>query len=228
MFQDYQWLSPQFKRTKAIVNPMLKLLEKEGKNLKILDAGCGDGTVSELLVKLGYEIWGVDQNLDVLREAEKRGVRIIHSELGKKIPFDNESFDVIWCLRTLEHIYNTEEFLKGCHRLLKSNSILLLTAQNMVSLVNRFRTLFGFYPLWVAPSESYPSKEYPRFAEHVRCFTKSTLEEIVRRAGFKIEKTTSDFLCFNPGMYNRRPWSELLGKFFPSFGETLIIKARKE
>lgn len=222
MFKDYKWLSPTFKRTQTIVKPMLKMLQVEGSNLKVLDVGCGDGVVSELLIKLDNEVWGIDQNPEALKEAEKRGVKIFEGNLEKDFLFKNESFDVIWCSRTLEHIFHTEHFLKECHRILKAKGALIITADNIVSLPNRIRVFLGFYPLQVAPSENYP-----RFTDHVRCFTKGTFKELLKRAGFKIEKFTSDFICFNFGQYNLPPRSEFLGKIFPALGSTLIAKARK-
>jgi ubiquinone/menaquinone biosynthesis C-methylase UbiE len=227
---EYKWLSPKIKRTTAIVKPMLRMLKKEGENLKVLDAGCGDGSVSELIIKKGYRVWGIDNNREVLKEAQKRGVKIFEGDLEKDFPFQNNFFDVIWCLRVLEHIFNTERFLKECYRVLKPNGVLIITAQNIASFTNRIRLLFGFYPLWVAPSENFPWEKHPhpRFTDHVRCFTKATFGEVIKRTGFVIEKITSDFICFNFGQYNSPPWSGLLGKIFPSLGETLIIKARKK
>ena len=223
MFQDYKWLSPKFKRTQAIVKPMLKMLQKEGNNLKVLDVGCGDGVVSELIIKLGNEVWGIDRNPEALGRAEKKGVKIFRGELEKDIPFQDESFDAIWCSRVLEHIFNTEHFLKECYRTLKTNGVLIINADNIVSLVNRIRILFGLYPLRIAPSENYI-----RYTEHIRCFTKATFKELLKKTGFKIEKITSDFICFNFGQYNRPPWSRFLGRIFPTLGETLIAKVRKE
>ncbi len=223
MFQDYKWLSPKFKRTQTIIKPMLKMLQEEGNNLKILDIGCGNGVVSELIVKMGNEVWGIDENEEALKEAEKRGVKIFEGDLEKSLPFKDVSFDAVWCLRTLEHIFHTEHFLEECRRVLKPKGVLVITADNIVSLPNRIRVFFGLYPLRVAPSENYP-----RFTDHVRCFTKSTFKNILKNSGFKLEKITSDFVCFNFGKYNLPPWSETLGKILPSLGSTLIAKARKK
>ncbi len=223
MFKDYKWLSPRFKRNQTIIKPMIEMLEIEGRALKILDAGCGNGIVSESLVKMGYEVWGIDENEEALKEAEKKGVKTFKGDLEKEMPFEDGTFDAIWCLRVLEHIFNTEHFLRECHRILKRNKPIIITADNIVSLPNRIRILFGLYPLRIAPSETYQ-----RYTEHVRCFTKSTFEILLKNAGFKIEKIISDFVCFNPGEYNQPPYSEFLGKMFPSLGSTLIAKARKK
>lgn len=222
MFQDYKWLSPKFKRTQAIVKPMLKMLQEQGDNLKVLDVGCGDGVVSELIIQAGNEVWGIDENSEALKEAEKRGLKVFKGDIEKDFLFQNASFDVVWCCRALEHIFHTEHFLKKCHLILKPKGVLIITADNIASFVNRVRLLLGLYPLRVAPSENHP-----RYTDHVRCFTKTTFEDVLRKAGFKIEKITADFICFNPGQYNSPPWSEFLGKIFPDLGETLIAKARK-
>jgi ubiquinone/menaquinone biosynthesis C-methylase UbiE len=229
MFKDYKWLSPKIRRTQAIIKPMLKMLREEGKNLKVLDVGCGDGSVSEEIIKLGKEVWGIDKNPEALKEAEKRGVKIFEGDLEKSFPFENEFFDVVWCLRTLEHIYFTEKFLSECHRVLKPKGALIITAQNITSFTNRIRLLLGIYPLWVAPSENYPWEKHshPRFTDHVRVFNTATFKEVLKRSGFKIEKLTADFICFNLNPITFPPWSETLGKIFPTLGETLIAKAKK-
>lgn len=230
MFKDYKWLSPKIKRTQAIINPMLKMLKGEGNKLRVLDAGCGDGIVSEEIIKLGNEVWGVDKNPEAVKEAEKRGVKVFEGDLEKNLPFEAEFFDVIWCLRVLEHIYHTEKFLSECYRILKPKGVLIITAQNMASFSNRIKLLFGIYPLWVAPSENYPWEEHshPRFTDHIRVFTKFTFAEVLKRSGFHIEKITSDFISFRLfDRLNLPPWSELLGKIFPTLGETLIAKAKK-
>lgn len=223
-------LSKFDKRTKAVIEPMLKMLLEKGRNLKILDVGCGNGEKSELIIKLGNEVLGIDKDSEKLKEAGKRGVKIFEGDLEKDLPFENEFFDVIWCSSVIEHIYHTDYFLKECYRILKSNGNLIINANNINSLTNRIRIFFGFYPKWVAPSENYPWEKHPhpRFADHIRCFTKTTFEEVLRRAGFKVEKIVADFICFNPSAITLPPWSEFLGKIFPSLGETLIIKARKE
>lgn len=229
MKQNNKKIASVEKRTKTILNPMLKMLTEEGTNLKVLDAGCGNGEKSELIIKLGNEVWGIDKDLGKLKEAEKRGVKIFEGDLEKNLPFESNFFNVVWCSAVLEHIYHTEHFLRECHRVLNAKGILIINASNINSLTNRIRLFFGLYPKWVAPSENYPWEKYshPRFTDHVRCFNRFTFEEILERAGFKIEKITSDCICFNPKEITLPPWSEFLGKILPSLGEVLIAKARK-
>jgi ubiquinone/menaquinone biosynthesis C-methylase UbiE len=210
------------KRMLAFVTPMLKMLQEEGEGLRVLDAGCGDGSKSELIIRLGNEVWGIDKNSEALSEAEKRGVKVLQGDLEKDLPFRSGFFDGVWCSSVLEHVFHTCRFLKECHRVLKPKGFLIVNANNIASLSNRLRLFFGFYPKWVAPSENYP-----RFASHVRVFTKPVFQEALTSAGFKVEKITADLVCFNPGWFTNPPWSESLGKILPSLGEVLIIKARK-
>jgi len=77
------------KRMLAFVTPMLKMLQEEGEGLRVLDAGCGDGSKSELIIRLGNEVWGIDKNPEALCEAKKRGVNGLQGDLEKDLPFRN-------------------------------------------------------------------------------------------------------------------------------------------
>jgi hypothetical protein len=63
--------------------------------------------------------------------------------------------------------------------------------------------------------------------EHIRAFTTLTLTEILERNGFDVTDIKANLVSFMPTIPTGRPWSELLGKIFPSLGEILITRAIK-
>src|SRR5205085_9122760 len=65
--------------------------------LRILDVGCGTGTMVEHLSRFG-EAEGVDTNADAIAFCHERGVaRARHVEEGA-LPFDDGTFDVVTAL----------------------------------------------------------------------------------------------------------------------------------
>lgn len=71
----------------------------ETKPLKILDIGTGPGFFAILAALRGHNVTGVDMNQAMLNEAKKNalklGVNINFLEVGHKLEFPNETFDLI-------------------------------------------------------------------------------------------------------------------------------------
>ncbi len=208
------------------IKPCLKWVEDEMKKvkkpLKILDVGCSTGEVAKFFIDMGNEVCGIDVCEDALKEAERKGVKTKIHDCEEPLPYGSEIFDVVYAGQILEHIYDTEGFLKECRRVLKKGGLLILSTPNIASLPSRLRLLFGLYPKWVAPS----LKHYQP-GDHIRAFTKSVLKDLVERCGFRVEQIISNLVSFLPTGRTSPPWCIFLGRIFPSLGEILILKARK-
>ena len=74
---------------------------------KVVDLGCGDGNFSvRVKEKISCnEMWGVDIDDDSLRKAEKSGISVIRADLNNVLPFEAESFDVVFCNQVIEHLF---------------------------------------------------------------------------------------------------------------------------
>ncbi|MFX0080988.1 MAG: class I SAM-dependent methyltransferase [Candidatus Hodarchaeota archaeon] len=94
------------------------------KNKKILDVGCGIGSLSFYLAKKGADVIGIDLSKNLIelckKEAQKEKLTIEFKEMNAQIPdFEDESFDIIVGSRIVHHLPNIELFFKECKRLLK-------------------------------------------------------------------------------------------------------------
>jgi len=83
---------------------------------KILDIGSGRGEHAEILANEGKLVTAYDlaENRDFMDDD-------ILSKMNKY------SFDAVWCSHCLEHIGDTEEFLKRVRMFLKNNGLLCIT-----------------------------------------------------------------------------------------------------
>lgn len=99
-----------------------------------LDLGCGKGRFSKELIKKypGREFYGMDISKEILEFTPselktKQGVLL-------NIPFDNASFDFIFCVEALEHAININGAIKEIARVLKPNGKVLIIDKNIKAL----------------------------------------------------------------------------------------------
>ena len=88
-------------------------------SIKILDVGCGTGANLEMLANFG-EPEGVDVSDDALEFCRQKGLKV-HKGLAEKLPFEDESFDVVTALDVVEHLDDDIAGLKEMNRVLKKS-----------------------------------------------------------------------------------------------------------
>ena len=114
------------KREIECIKQFLPLLKQP-----ILDLGCGEGQVGNLLFKKG-ELVGCDINkhfLDINNyEAYAEKVLVWGDNLKDKIlPFNNEQFPSVFCNSVIEHVEDYFAMVKEIRRVLKPGGLVLLT-----------------------------------------------------------------------------------------------------
>src|ERR1044072_3000907 len=70
--------------------------------LRILDVGCGTGANLEMLAQFGEAEAG-DVSDDALEFCRAKNLKA-HKGLAEKLPFEDESFDVVTALDVVEHL----------------------------------------------------------------------------------------------------------------------------
>ena len=189
----------------------------EGKNKKILDIGCYDGTLGNILIKNKNEVYGLEINKEVAEIAKKKGLRVKVQNIESGFGFKDNFFDVIIASEVIEHIADTDFFLNEIYKSLKKNGYLIISTPNVVSLGKRVLFLFG-KNVGFDPSFKKP------WAGHLRYYTKDSLINLLIEHNFKITNFSSDFVSFTP---NGNYGSKLLANIIPTFGRILIVKCQK-
>lgn len=134
--QSFDLIAREYSRQSYEENLALPLLKKFkkllGKNLKVLDIGCGGGQDSFYLAENNCDVLGIDISEEMIRIA-KENVRKAKFMVGEFLDYEfgDEKFDGVWCHRMFHHIplENQEKFIKKIYNILKSGGILYLSSK---------------------------------------------------------------------------------------------------
>jgi ubiquinone biosynthesis O-methyltransferase len=99
----------------------------KGKN--VLDVGCGTGFFTYQIAKEAESVTGIDifkDNITFANCNNRMNNVLFMTANAEKLPYKDDSFDIIFCSEVIEHIKNKGVAIKEFSRVLKHNGILLL------------------------------------------------------------------------------------------------------
>ena len=148
---------------------------------KVLDIGCGDGSrLQEPLVPYGIEL-STALHAEADARMRARGGECKHGAGATTIwEFDEGQFDGIVMHSYLEHEVDVMSVLNGSHRALKSGGKIFIRVPNFGS-INR--SVIG---------KKWCGFRYP---DHVNYFTRASLADAAKRAGFTMEVVNARMLA---------------------------------
>ena len=116
----HTWCAEQYAHHAAFVPalgaPLIDRLDpKPGE--RILDLGCGDGTLTVQIAARGAAVVGVDASADMIAAACAKGLDA-RQELAERLPFDSE-FDAVFSNAVLHWIMDAGAAARGVARALK-------------------------------------------------------------------------------------------------------------
>ena len=129
-----------FESRKQIGTRLLKLISSKIKlipNSKILEVGCGSGGILHPFFKSGYEVKGIDLNVEDLKYGRKRGLNLSYSSI-EHLKLD-EKFNLIISMRSLEHVSKPNEFLKQIKKHLAIDGSVFIGVPSLNSLFDTSR-----------------------------------------------------------------------------------------
>jgi 2-polyprenyl-3-methyl-5-hydroxy-6-metoxy-1,4-benzoquinol methylase len=188
-----------------------------GTGCTILDLGCLDGTVGELLLRRGNVVHGIDAAAPAVATAVQRGILARVGNLEERLDFPDAMFDVVFAGEVLEHIFDVDIVLSEAHRVLKPGGHLVATTPNLAAFGRRILLLLNRNP---HIEISFTGEA----AGHIRYFIRSTLFELLCKHGFRVTDYTSDVVNFDRQGRMRSLW---LARLFPTLGKSLIVRAER-
>ncbi|OIO48092.1 MAG: hypothetical protein COS76_01260 [Candidatus Portnoybacteria bacterium CG06_land_8_20_14_3_00_39_12] len=125
-----QWLSFKQKRDWLIKTEpyILDFIHRDWlKDKKVLDVGCGQGLILSLMAQECPDITGIDLSRKSLLQANKglNELGLKHVKLAQgnaeNLPFNDNVFDLIYCIGVLHHTPNIQKGIAQINRVLKED-----------------------------------------------------------------------------------------------------------
>jgi len=104
------------------------------KNLKILDVGCGGGIICEPLARLGANVTGIDfapnniKAANIHSKKNKLKIKYIYNDIEKSKLIGK--FDLILMFEVLEHLDNWKKTIKNIKKNLNKNGMIIISTIN--------------------------------------------------------------------------------------------------
>ncbi len=151
---------------------------------RILDVGCSDGRLDELLRLAGHNVVGVDAVK--LEGVQDRVDGFVEADLNQGLPPEAGSgFDVVVAADVLEHVVDPASMLAQLRDVLAPGGVLFVSVPNFAHCYPRLRVLFGRF-------------DYDRRgildAGHIRFFTRATFERLVQRTEMRVRRRSTSGL----------------------------------
>lgn len=138
-----------------------------GRDRRILDVGCGTGTMLAHLAQYGVTE-GVDADSNAVRFCHRRGVSRVSHLTTDELPFAAREFDLVTAFDVLEHVEDDLGMLREIERVLRPGGMLLLS-------VPAYRFLWG---------------PHDEINHHKRRYVSRHVRERLREAGLAVERVS--------------------------------------
>lgn len=103
-------------------------------NDRILEIGCGIGSVVFELTKQGYNVLGTDISREAIAYGLKKYDNIrLEVQAAEALPYENESFDAVLSFDLFEHIAQVDRHVSEVFRVLRANGYYLFQTPNKYS-----------------------------------------------------------------------------------------------
>lgn len=117
-----------------------------------LDIGIGSGRISRMLLEKNLEVKGMDfsdemiklSKLNLEKFVNKKQLKIYKGDLNEKLPFQDNSFDGVLCIRVIKYVKYWRRAIAEISRVIKPNGVFILEYSNFYSVQSLSQFYAGF------------------------------------------------------------------------------------
>ncbi|MBI4021207.1 MAG: methyltransferase domain-containing protein [Candidatus Aenigmarchaeota archaeon] len=161
---------------------------------RVLDIGCGSGTVTRAIARRGCPAVGVDVSEACIAyatgKAQEEGLDATFLVGSiEALPFADRSFDCIIASHIIEHVEQPGRIIRDMYRLLTPGGTLILTTPNYLSLWPLAEAFFD---------HTLAGEGYSLHEQHVVKFNAGKLRSVLVAAGFAGVKVEAQYILTLP------------------------------
>lgn len=165
----------------------------------LLDLGCSTGEVTVRVAAAANveRMVGVEFVEELAADARARGIEVHIADLGRPLPFEDESFDVVHSNQVIEHLARTDVFLREVRRVLKPGGYAVISTNNLSSWHNVVSLAIGWQPMPCHVSDEIvignPANSFEGWEQavdgqqHLRIFTGRALAGLAAFHGLELD-----------------------------------------
>jgi len=113
------------------VSRTIDTLIKDKTKLRVLDLGCAEGALFDILNKhlssKSFEYFGLEYSYDCLTYSLNKDLNLINGDINRLPIKDSEKFDAIILTAVLEHIFEPKGIFLSLEKILISDGIIIIT-----------------------------------------------------------------------------------------------------
>lgn len=159
---------------------LLQNFPEHGRGRRVLDVGCADGYLSEILAERGFNVVGIEKQRQRSRPFPK-SVQLIEADLDDSMPQLAGKFAFILCADILEHLRDPLKLLLELRALLEPEGRIVASLPNSGNAYFRLNVLLG----------RFPAQDRGLFDRtHLHFYTWAGWVDLLARGGFEIERVT--------------------------------------
>ena len=155
-----------------------KIIKWIPKGSKVIDLGCGDGSLLALLKDKGIKGEGIEISESGVKAAHKKGVKATLGRIDVELPYKDKEFDYAICNVTLQMVMYPEILMREMKRIAKYQ---IISFPNFAFLPNRLDLFFrGRMPQIMIPGYQWYS------TGHIHQLSIKDFEKFCRENGLEI------------------------------------------
>jgi 2-polyprenyl-3-methyl-5-hydroxy-6-metoxy-1,4-benzoquinol methylase len=146
---------------------------------RVLDIGCGNGSLTREFARMGHHVTGIDlsrSGIEFARKSCPEGRFELLPADNRVLENLNESpFDLVYSVEVIEHVYDPRNFLEGCFIATTPGGMFLCSTPFHGYVKNLAISLANGWDRHANPLDD---------GGHIKFFSKKTLRQAVLEAGF--------------------------------------------
>jgi 2-polyprenyl-6-hydroxyphenyl methylase/3-demethylubiquinone-9 3-methyltransferase len=148
------------------------------KGARVMDLGCGNGSITELLHRDGFAVVGIDPSESGVRQAK---IKYPHLQIDQGSAYDDVAeqygqFDFVVSLEVVEHLYNPRKYAATVYSLLAPGGTAIISTP--------------YHGYWKNLTLAVSGKMDNHFTAlwdhgHIKFWSYKTLRQLLEEAGFR-------------------------------------------